>query len=143
VSSATSGNTWYKDGIALPDTTQKFKPTINGKYSVSTMQKGCNSVSSIIYYYIITDVIHLSDFEFIKLSPNPFMSQLNLDFSIKGHQRLNMEVFELSTGNRVANKLDLLPDSPVYLGGLISGTYLIRISSLDNKINHQFKMIKL
>jgi hypothetical protein len=32
---------------------------------------------------------------------------------------------------------------PIYLGQLSAGTYLIRLSTNDGKINYQFKMVKL
>ena len=39
--------------------------------------------------------------------------------------------------------IGLTQGSKVDLGGLSSGTYVLRVSSLDNKISHQFKMVKL
>jgi hypothetical protein len=32
---------------------------------------------------------------------------------------------------------------PIYLGQLSAGTFLIKVSSNDNKIAYQFKMVKL
>ena len=95
------------------------------------------------YYYLVTDIINLSANEFIKLAPNPFINQLNLDFVIKGYQRLNLEVFDLATGMKKASMQNLTPDMPIYLGQLSTGTYYVRVSSKDGKINYQFKMIKL
>jgi len=138
-----NNNTWYKDGIVLTDTTQKFKPIVAGSYTVKTNQNGCLSAFSSPYYYLVTDIVNLSDGEFIKLAPNPFQNQVNLDFIIKGYQRLNIDVYELSTGNRIKSIVGLTQGSKVDLGGLSSGTYVLRVSSLDNKISHQFKMIKL
>lgn len=143
VSSYNTGNLWYREGVSIADTSQKFKPTIPGKYSVITTQNGCNSVQSNAYYYLITDIMNLSDFEFIKLAPNPFANQLNLDFVVKDIQKLNMEVFDISTGNKVATLLGLMSGSKVNLDYLSAGTYYVKISSLDNKSNYQFKMIKL
>ena len=143
VSSYNTGNLWYRDGVSIADTSLKFKPTIPGKYSVRTTQNGCNSVQSNAYYYLITDIMNLSDFEFIKLVPNPFINKLNLDFVIKDIQKLNMDVFEISTGNKVASLTGLVSGGQVNLGYLSAGTYYIKISTVDNKMNYQFKMIKL
>ena len=142
VSNASIGNTWYKDGSPLTDTAQKIKPTAAGLYTVKTTQNGCSATSD-PYYFIYTDVINLSSDEFIKLAPNPFTSQLNFDFLIKGYQRLNLEVFDIATGTKLASKQNLTPGMPIYLGQLSAGTYLIKVTSNDNKIAYQFKMVKL
>ena len=142
VSSLTNGIKWYKDGTALTDTVQKIKPTAPGAYTVKTTVNGCSATSN-PYYFIVTDVINLSSDEFIKLAPNPFTSQLNFDFVVKGYQRLNLEVFDIATGAQVASKQNLIAGMPIYLGQLSSGTYVIKVNSNDNKIAYQFKMVKL
>jgi hypothetical protein len=139
----TNGITWFKDGTVIIDTTQRFKPSSPGSYTAKTTQNGCISSMSSPYYYLVTDIINLNKDEYIKLAPNPFQGQLNFDFVIKGYQRLNIDVYELSTGNRVKSIIGLTQGSKVDLGGLSSGTYVLRVSSLDNKISHQFKMVKL
>ena len=135
--------TWYKDGTILPDTAQKYKPTMQGAYTVKTTQNGCSSALSIPYYYLVTDVINLNGDEFIKLSPNPFVNQLNFDFILKGYQRLNVQVFDLATGNKLTSFQNLSSGMPLYLGQLSAGIYFIKVSSNDNKLTYQFKMIKL
>lgn len=139
----TNGISWFKDGTVIPDTTQRFKPSTPGSYTAKTTQNGCISPMSSPYYYLVTDIINLSKDEYIKLAPNPFQGQLNFDFVIKGYQRLNIDVYQLSTGNRVKKIIGLTQGSKVDLGGLSSGTYVLRVSSLDNKISYQFKMVKL
>jgi hypothetical protein len=139
----TNGINWYKDGIVITDTTQRFKPITPGSYTAKTTQNGCVSTMSSPYFYLVTDIINLSKDEYIKIAPNPFQSQINFDFVINGYQRLNIDMYELSTGNRVKSVIGLTQGSKVDLGGLSSGTYVIRVSSLDNKISHQFKMVKL
>jgi hypothetical protein len=137
------GTTWYKDGVLLSDTTQKIKPLNVGSYAAKTTQNGCSSALSNPYYYLLTDIIKLSSDEFIKLAPNPFNSILNFDFNIKGYQKLNLEVFEISTGNKVRVFQNLLPGQSINIGNLTSGTYLVKVSTSDNKIVQQFKMVKL
>ena len=138
-----NGITWYKDGNAITDTTQKIKPTTGGSYTAKTTQNGCISALSTPYYYLVTDIINLSADEYIKLAPNPFSNQLNFDFVVKGYQRLNMEVFDLASGSIVASKQNLTPGIPIYLGQLSAGTYVIKVTSNDLKVSYQFKMVKL
>ncbi len=143
VSSAAVRNTWYKDGAAISDTTQKIKPSGPGSFTVKTSENGCASVASNAYYYLVTDIINLSADEFIKLAPNPFQGQLNFDFSVKGYQKLNVEVFDLTSGTKRATQQNVLPGSVLSFGNLTPGTYIIKVSSNDQKLSHQFKMIKL
>jgi hypothetical protein len=143
VSNYLNSNIWFKDGLIISDTSRKFKPSIQGSYTVKTIQNGCTSLISSPYFYLITDLINTSSTDFIKLVPNPFFSQLNFDFTIKGYQRLNLDVFELSTGSQVVTKQGVIAGSSILLGHLSSGTYIVRVSSSDGKISHQFKMIKL
>ena len=143
VSNIVVGNTWYKDGTLLTDSTQKIKPTTPGSYSAKTTTNGCTSVMSAAYYYLVTDIINLSKDEFIKLAPNPFINQLNFDFVVKGYQKLNIEVYDVATGTKVASQPNLNAGSRINLGQLSAGTYVIKITSTDNKISYQFKMVKL
>jgi len=143
VSNTNIGNTWYKDGIELKDTAQKIKPISPGSYRVKSTQNGCVSSLSTPYYYLVTDIINLSNDEFIKLAPNPFINQLNFDFFVKGYQMLNIEVFDVATGTKVASQPNLTAGCRITLGHLSAGTFVIRVTSTDNKISYQFKMVKL
>jgi hypothetical protein len=143
VSSSVKGNTWYKDGVAIQDTTAKFKPTTSGAYTVKASENGCTSATSATYYFLVTDIINLSANEFIKLAPNPFKNKVNFDFVVKGYPQLNMEVFELSTGAKVVSKQNVSAGTGLFFDQLSAGTYLFRVSSNDGKIVQQFKMIKL
>ena len=138
-----NGITWYKDGTTLTDTTQKINPLTGGSYTAKTTQNGCVSTLSSPYYYLVTDIINLSSDEYIKLAPNPFINQLNFDFVIKGYQRLNIEVFNVATGSKVASQPNLNAGSRINLGQIAVGTYIIRVTSNDNKIVQQFKVLKM
>jgi hypothetical protein len=62
---------------------------------------------------------------------------------VKGYQTLNLEVFDIATGIKVTSKQNLTPGMPIYLGQLSAGTYVIKVTSNDNKIAYQFKIVKL
>jgi hypothetical protein len=141
--SGAPGTTWYKDGSVITDTAQKYKPTTAGSYTAKTTTNGCTSVMSSAYYYLVTDIINLSKDEFIKLAPNPFINQLNFDFIVKGYQKLNIEVYDVATGSKVATQQNITAGTKIQLGQLARGTYIVRITSNDNKIAQQFKMVKL
>ena len=143
VSSSVNKNIWYKDGVQLTDSIQKYKPTAIGSYTVKAFQNGCYSLSSNSYYYLVTDVVNISSTEFIKLLPNPFLSNVNVDFVIHGAPSLNLNIHSLSTGSRVFSIKNVNPGNQLQLGSLSPGMYLFIFSSLDGKFNYQFKMVKL
>ncbi|MEY2646046.1 MAG: hypothetical protein RL158_22 [Bacteroidota bacterium] len=142
VSSAVNAK-WYKDGTAISDTTQKIKPSSAGSYTVSTNQNGCSSIQSAAYYYLVTDIINLSIDEFIKLAPNPFQGILHFDFNIRGIQKLNIEVFDIITGAKLITIQDQRAGQSLDFSQLNPGTFIIRVSSRDNKIDHKFKLVKM
>jgi hypothetical protein len=144
VSSAQNGNQWYKSGEIISGATSRtFKPTSPNLYSVSTSNYGCVSALSTAYYFLVTDIINLSSSEFIKLAPNPFVNQLNFDFSVKGYQKLNIDIFELSSARLVSKIPGVYAGSPIILSNLSSGTYIIKVTSSDGKLSYQFKMVKM
>ena len=142
-STYTYGNTWYMDGSKITDTTNTFKPTAVGKYTVKNSFLGCISPISSEYYYLITDIINISADEFINLAPNPFVNYLNVNFALKKYQKLNFEVFDIANGSRVFSGHDLITGSKLQLSHLSPGIYIIKVTTNDNKFSYQFKMVKL
>jgi len=143
VANFTSNNIWYKDAVLLQDTGQKIKPTAAGSYTLKTVQFGCTSSLSAPYYYLVTNMYDLGNNEFIKLAPNPFAYKIILDFYLKKYNKLNIEVFSLSSGIKIDSRINLESGSPLQFNNLQAGTYIFRVSSFDNKIVKQFKLLKL
>ncbi len=143
VSSSTNNVSWYKDGVLLTNTGATFKPTSVGSYTIKTTLNGCTSAFSNPYYYLVTDIIRLSWDEFIKLTPNPFINFMNIDFVVKGHQKMNIDVFSAATGSKVATRIGVTAGSRLTFNELNPGVYFVRIASADLKVSHQFKMVKL
>jgi hypothetical protein len=88
-------------------------------------------------------VINLSSSEFIKLAPNPVKNQLNIDFFVKGYQRLNVDFYELSTGLLKYSNKGVFAGSQLFIGQLSPGTYVVSVRSEDGKIAHKLKVVKL
>jgi fibronectin type 3 domain-containing protein len=143
VSSFATELSWFRDGVKLTNTSATFKPAAVGSYTVRTSLNGCISAASNTYYYLVTDIIRLSWDEFIKLTPNPFINFVNIDFVVKGHQRMNIEVFSAATGARVATRIGVTAGSRLIFNELNPGVYFVRVASPDMKVSHQFKMVKL
>ena len=143
VSSAPYGNKWYKGDVVISDTTQQITPTTNGSYTVSTTQNSCVSSISNAYYYVVTDVLNIDNKQYIKIDPNPFSDHAILRFALNGYNSLQLEIFQISTGNKVLSKPNLYSESNIQLGHISNGYYLFIFTTPDNKYRYQFKLLKL
>ena len=144
VSSFNGTNNWYKETILIPNEVNvTYKPTTNGLYTVKAINNGCQSNISASYYYVVTDLIHLNNEEFINIGPNPFADNLNLNYFIKSGATLDAKIYALGTGQLVFEKNGLLSYSKINLSNLSSGTYLMELYTNDLKKCFRFKLVKL
>ena len=67
----------------------------------------------------------------------------NFDFSLQGQQKLSIDIFDISTGNKVESLPGLLPGMSLNLSHLLPGTYIFKVKTLDNISSYNFKMVKL
>ena len=134
---------WYKDAQLLSDTSKFIKPTTNGTYTVKASNNGCLSALSSTYFYLVTDILNLENNEFIKITPNPFVHFLNIDFKVNPYQYLNVEFFDMVTGQKIMVKERVIPGSRMNVESLVSGTYIVRVVTNDYKLKYQFKLIKM
>jgi hypothetical protein len=139
-----TGNQWYKDGVAIAGATDvKYKPLVNASYTVTTVQNGCASLKGSSYFFLVTDIINLEDNQFIKVMPNPYVSNLYLNFFLIKYNTLNADIFDFSTGRMVANRRNLNSGTNLDVATLSAGIYLVRVYSNDFKMTYTFKIVKL
>ncbi len=139
-----TGNQWYKNGSVIVGATDyKYKPTENASYTVTTTQNGCASLKGTSYFFLVTDIINLDDNQFIKVAPNPYTTNLYLNFFLIKYYTLNVDVFEMNSGRIVANKKMVSSGANLNLGSLSPGIYVLRVYSNDLKMTYTFKAVKL
>ncbi len=139
-----TGNQWYKNGVAIVGATDfKYKPTENASYTVTTVQNGCTSVKGTSYFYLVTDIINLDDNQFIKVTPNPFSTNVYLHFFLLKYYTLNIDVFEINSASIVASRKGLYTGANLNIESLSSGIYAVRVYSSDFKMTYTFKLVKL
>jgi hypothetical protein len=139
-----TGNQWYKNGAAIPGATDiKYKPLENASYTVTTVQNGCASLKGSSYFFLVTDIINLEDNQFIKVMPNPYVSNLYLNFFLIKYNTLNADIFDFSTGRMAANRKNLNSGTNLDVATLSAGIYLVRVYSNDFKMTYTFKIVKL
>ena len=143
-SNYSTGNQWYKDGVAIAGATDiKYKPLVNASYTVTTVQNGCASLKGTSYFFLVTDIVNLEDNQFIKVMPNPYVSNLYLSFFLIKYNTLNADIFDFSTGRMVANRKNLNSGTNLDIATLSSGIYIVRVYSTDFKMTYTFKIVKL
>jgi hypothetical protein len=138
------GNQWYKNGVAIAGATGfKYKPTENAQYTVTTVQNGCASLKGTSYFYLVTDIVNLDDNQFIKVTPNPYSTNVYLHFFLIKYSTLNVDVLDFATGRPIANRVKLPTGTNLNLQSLSTGVYVIKVYSSDMKFTHMFKIVKL
>jgi hypothetical protein len=139
--SNSTGNTWYKDGVKISDTTQKFKPTTNGIYTATTTQNGCTSSISQGYYYLTNAVANLTNGEYFKISPNPTSGELNINYKISSSRNINISIFDIN-GRAVLLNKKVESGSKVNLGSISKGNYIIQAKDGSGRLIASQKLVK-
>ncbi|MEI6348469.1 MAG: N-acetylmuramoyl-L-alanine amidase [Bacteroidota bacterium] len=81
-SSSSTGNQWYFSGMIMDSiVNQCINPIENGYYSVQVVnENGCFSAFSDSIYYSTVSVNDAFDNDFVKISPNPVISNFTISF---------------------------------------------------------------
>jgi hypothetical protein len=145
VSSSDYGNKWYKDLVLMPDTAKTIKPTAAGNYTALSVQNYCVSKMSAAYYYVntITGLENLNMSEFIKIYPNPIVNVLKVDFNLNKYLKLNIGVYDATSGNKLVDLKNKTTGTSIDVSGLPAGMYIVVLSSSDNQLNYKEKIMKL
>ena len=139
--SEASSYRWFRDGEALPDTTQSIEVEEAGSYEVEvTDGSGCVARSEAIEVEgMVTGLIDERLAEGLTMYPNPATSHLLINSPL-GEE---IEVAIYSTTGQLKHQSILSSrnsDYEIELGGLSPGLYLVRFTS--NQGWHQRKLIK-
>lgn len=113
VSSASSGNQWYRDGAEIASATaQRYKPVTSGNHSVRSTVDGCTGPLSDNYSYTVTGLLDLGNGRYIRLYPNPLPdgSMLTVDWSLGSTVRSLRVTVRDNNGREVSRHLlDIRP----------------------------------
>jgi hypothetical protein len=136
-----AGITWFKDGVALPDTAQKINLKSDGLYTAKITKNGCTSPLSNSVRYSSVIILGVNKEVQFTLSPNPFNTYLKIEFPEKFGQTVDIEIYNLS-GSVIWATKDLSSGDKINLESINQGTYLIKISN-SNGDTFETKLIKL
>jgi hypothetical protein len=132
---------WYKDGVRLSDTTQKFKPSSNGNYSATTTLNGCTSSFSTAFYYQITSISNLSVGEFIKVFPNPTLGQFFINYKLNSTKEIFISLID-ENGKELLKVRNTESNNSVQLGIYPKGYYFLQIRNKKGKLLYMDKILR-
>ena len=103
----------------------------------------CISAPSNSYYYLITDVINIDNTQFLNISPNPFVQDINVRFQLNNYAKISISIRGLMNGNLVYQNDNVYSGSKLQPSNISSGMYVLSARTADGKYSYQFKLIKL
>ncbi len=144
-SSSVSGNQWYLDGVAIPDSTgQTIIATQNGYYSVVVTINGVSSSSAtpvLVNAFsssatTTTEINMIASNNTIMVSPSPNDGNFQIAFNIDVNATYNLEIRDL-LGQLVYTELlenfSGTYDKKINLSGYGKGVYVVSITSTKFK----------
>ena len=137
VSTATNGNQWYLNNVAIPNATGKsIKPVTSGFYSViATDPSGCALGSNSINF-VSTATVDLNGTQIgLVVSPNPSNGLFNMVFEVKERADLSIEVLNMLGQNiylkTIPGFIGRFSDQ-IKLPNAAAGTYILKIWHHNN-----------
>jgi hypothetical protein len=155
VSSVSSGNQWYREGVYLQgDTNQVYKPADTAYYAVAVIVNGCEGPLSDTANYGTSDTSGTGTVtgtnpptpptdsaQAITLGPNPVSDQLWVGFRYPGITSLYLVLVDIN--GRVAREWTQVQSGNVLdLAGIPKGLYFAKFYSQDGKVHHVIKLLK-
>ena len=117
--------------VIAGQTTQSYKPSLVGFYSVKVTLNNCSSPFSDKYYYLFTALANFTNDQFIQLYPNPIGNDLIIDYNLIGQTQVSIKIFDVN-GKMVITKNKISKGGSLIVRNLITGTYFVQV--MDKKI---------
>ena len=147
VSSANTGNQWFRYSVKLDSATDKFYTLVDdGLYYVQvTSDQGCISEMSEEYDFNVKSVNEVVTGTIISVSPNPTSGIVRIELQSPNCSETAIEIFDLY-GAKVMNSNiqsdKALVNKEVDMSTLPSGTYFIRFTCGKNKFYERIVLTK-
>jgi len=139
VSSSINNNQWYKETTYTGDTTQKYKPTTSGYYTVKVVRLGCASEGA-TYYYLVNSIEDSGNKSKTTLFPNPTKNILILK-NINNSKAVYYSIFDMNA-KLIISKQRIPRDARIQVGSLVQGNYIIQLRDASGKIVSTQQLIK-
>jgi hypothetical protein len=138
ISSSSSGNQWYLDGVAINGATgQEHIAVYTGTYHVVVTLNGCASIPSNSILVLPVSTNELLSADLLEIYPNPSNGSFNLNIHSNRNELFNIEIYN-QLGVLVWNKYDILTNGileiKVNIEGYPTGIYTIALRSKTDSV---------
>jgi len=141
LSSAASGNQWYRDGTLVNGATgQTYLPASTGNYTVVVTVNGCASAASDPFNYTPTGLVNLGEGQYLRIWPNPAETHIRIEFRIKGSSLLQGRLQDLQ-GRLVWKKDRITSGEALPTDHLASGSYILQLSDAKGRMLHREQVV--
>jgi hypothetical protein len=134
---------WYKDGLPISGaTSQTYKPTQDGSYTVKVTNAGSCSATSDSYPYIANGIVTNALDAAVRIYPNPASEAIYVEAPLNGSNVINLQVYsvigklvyqETYTNNGQAHLVNV--------GGIAAdGIYFIKLQSGAESITRKITL---
>ncbi|HEV8506330.1 MAG TPA: T9SS type A sorting domain-containing protein [Chitinophagaceae bacterium] len=130
MSSASTGNQWYLNGVPLQnDTSNTYAPTGTGLYTVQVTVNNCSSPMSASFSFIVTGINSPSWSNELRIYPNPVHKTLFV--SSTSNRRFSVQLFD-ATG-RLVKQTQFVSTLELNVESLPGGDYMLKIEDEKKK----------
>ena len=141
VSSAASGNQWYRDGTPVNGATgQTYLPTATGNYTVVVTVNGCASAASDPFNYTPTGLVQLGEGQYLRIWPNPTETDIRIEFRIQGTSQIQAILHDIG-GREVWRKGRVSSGEGIPTDRLSAGTYLLTTTDTKGRVLHRERIV--
>ena len=139
MSSSAGGNQWYRDGSLIAGaTSQKYKPTQSGQYTLQVTQNECKSALSAAFTFTITAIIDPTAFGGqVRVWPNPVSDKITV--SNKLNRPLVAQLFDITGRPVIVTSISANATRELIVASLSNGSYILLLT--DKKENKSIRKV--
>ena len=149
ISSAATGNQWYKGNTPINGaTSQKYMALANGNYYVLvTDSDGC-SASSKTVNYTTTGINTTSQNLQINIYPNPFTNTVNIDATLNTNSPVNITIYDMTgreierSGERKSGERDFVYTFDAAQDGGNNNMFIVKITAGNEVVTREIVRIR-
>jgi len=146
ISDATTGNQWYKDGVAIDGATgTEYTMTEPGTYYVIVTVNGSSSVASNSVTNFNVSIKDIEVSHTFDVYPNPSKGQFNIKVASAKPVELNIEIFNaigVLIWKQEKVKIDGTFIAPINLNAVPNGAYLVTLRNKNISITRRVVIMK-
>jgi len=141
LSSSSSNNYWFKDGILIDSLVNKYKPNANGNYTVKVLGSSCFSSPSNSYYYLLSGINNFQNIGKTLVYPNPSNDYIIVSIESSVFTPKEILIFN-SSGNIVLRNKHIISKQYLNIQKLPIGIYRLVIKNKTGDIIYSNQIVK-